>query len=109
MADIDDFASLQFVDMQEREYFAKAKLSEDVRVFLSSDTGRYLHGCARQAVEEYRDALEKCNPNSLFGKRKIRKLQADCAAARMFMTWCAEAIQEGEVAYRQLSEEYGNG
>lgn len=100
----DRLANVRFVDDREREYFAQASLGEDVRGFLVSPVGRYLHGCAQQEVDALRDELEKVNPDSFWGKRKLRKLQQRAAAARYFMTWCAEAIQTGEMAYRQLEE-----
>jgi hypothetical protein len=96
--------TIQFIDNAERDYFAQAKLAEDTKDFLVSSVGRYLHGCAKQEVEQYRDALEQCNPDSVFGKRKIRRLQRKAESARYFMTWCAEAIQVGEMAYQQLEE-----
>ena len=56
----DQIDQLEFIDKTERDYFAQAKLGEDIRVFLVSPAGRYLHGCAKQEVENYRDALESC-------------------------------------------------
>lgn len=100
----DRIEQIQFIDKNEQDYFAQAKLGEDIREFLVSAPGRYLHGCAKQEIEQYRDALEKCNPDSIFGKRKIRRLQKRAEAGRFFMTWCAEAIQVGEMAYQQLEE-----
>ena len=97
-------SELEFVDEKERLYFAQAKLGEEVHQFLRSDVGRYLHGCAMQEVEELRDALEKCNPASLFGRRKIKRLQQDAKAARLFMRWMTEAINTGEAAYQQIKE-----
>lgn len=97
-------AQIQFIDRTEQDYFAQAKLGEDVRVFLFSPVGRFLHGCAKQELENYRDALEKCNPDSIFGRRKLRRLQKKAEAARYFMTWCGEAIQVGDMAYQNLEE-----
>lgn len=102
--DPERISQLEFVDRTEQEYFAQAKLGEDVREFIVSPVGRYLHGCAKQEVERYRDALEQCNPDSIYGRRKIRRLQKKADAARFFMTWCAEAIQIGDMAYQQLEE-----
>ena len=95
---------IKFIDEREREYFVQAKMGQDVLDFLRSPIGRYLHGCAKQEVEELRDALEKVNPDSIWGRRKLRRLQLKAKAARHFMTWCAEAIQVGEMAYRELDE-----
>ena len=95
---------IQFLDDTERTYFAQAKLGQDVFDFLKSPVGKYLHGCAKQEVEALRDELEKVNPDSIWGRRKLRRLQKKAEAARFFMTWCAEAIQGGEHAYHQLEE-----
>lgn len=103
-ANEDPTAGINFVDEREREYFAQARMGQDVLDFLRSPAGKYLHGCARQEVELLRDELEKVNPDSIWGRRKLRRLQKRAKAARYFMTWCAEAIQVGEMAYRQLEE-----
>ena len=95
---------LQFLDERERLYFAQAELGERVIEWLNSPVGKYVRGCAAQEIEEIRDALEKCNPNSIFGRRKIRRLQDDAKAARLVLQWLTEAIQEGENAYQQLKE-----
>lgn len=100
-AEIDN---IRFVDDREREYFAQANMGQQVYDFLRSPVGKYLHGCAKQDVEALRDELEKVNPDSIFGRRKLRRLQKRAQAARFFMTWCAEAIQVGEMAYQQLDE-----
>lgn len=97
-----DLGNLEFISDQERIYFEQAKLGEDVIAFLNSKVGRYLHGCAKQEIEELRDALERCNPDSIFGRRKIRRLQKKATAARYFMQWCVEAVQVGEFAFKQL-------
>lgn len=96
---------LEFVSLQEREWFARAKLGEEAIQFLQSNIGRYLHGCAKQEVDTMRDALEQCNPDSIFGRRKIRRLQKKTQSARYFMQWCAEVINDGEFAFRQLQNQ----
>lgn len=106
----DRFAGIQFVDQQEREYFAQAQLGEEAIQFLHSNLGRYLHGCAQQEVEALRDELEKIDPDrrlSFFSRRKLRRLQKEAQAARYFMRWLAEAIQQGNYAFNQL-ETYRN-
>lgn len=100
----DRLEQIHFIDNTERAYFAQAKMSEDVIEFLMSPVGKYLHGCAKQEVEALRDELERVNPDSIWGRRKLRRLQKRAKAARYFMTWCAEAIQVGEMAYQQLEE-----
>lgn len=94
--------NLEFLNDQERIYFAQARLGEETIQFLNSNVGKYLHGCAKQEVEELRNALEECNPDSIFGRRKIRRLQKKAESARYFLQWCAEAINQGEFAYHQI-------
>lgn len=99
-------ADTQFIDEQERLYYSQAKLGEDVRSFLNTDVGKYLHGCAKMELNEIRDELETVSTELLwarpFTRRKIKRLQLRAEAARMFMRWVAEAIQEGDFAFRQL-------
>lgn len=102
MTDEDTLRDLHFVDAQERLYFAEASLGEEARQFLSSPAGRYLHGRARQVVGEAQDVVLGANPDSWWGRRKIRKAQRQVWAAQHFMMWMAEAIQQGELAGFQL-------
>jgi hypothetical protein len=94
--------SLAFVDEQERMHFAKAQLGEQVRDFLASPAGRYLHGRAKQLLDECQANALDCNADSFFGRRKLKRYQRDAEVAKMFMSWCAEAIVEGEMSFREL-------
>ncbi len=91
-------SDIEFVDEQERAYFAEAMVGEEVRQFLLSDTGRYLHGRAKQEYDRCRDEMFDTDPYTPEGKRKWLKLKADAQAAKWFMRWCVEAIQNGENA-----------
>jgi len=93
-----------FETEQEHVFFAEAKLGIDVEKFLKSDVGRLLHGRARLELEEAKTALLECNPNTLFGRRKIKKLQNQAQLASWFMNWCAEAITDGRNAEIQLQD-----
>lgn len=103
-----DERDLRFVDAQEQAYFAQARVGDEVRAFLNTEVGRYLHGCAKMEVEALRDELEKHNPDNFLGRRKLRRLQKKAEAARYFMRWCGEAMQTGNFAYQQL-ETYREG
>lgn len=94
--------TLDFVDSNERAHFAKAQLGEQVREFLTGPAGRYLHGRAKLDLQESQEEALECNPNSFFGRRKLKKLQHKAGIARSFMSWCADAITEGEFSYREL-------
>ncbi|HTS55217.1 MAG TPA: hypothetical protein VMH26_18260, partial [Burkholderiales bacterium] len=51
-------AGVEFVDERERELFGAAVLAEDVRTFLRSHVGRYLHHRAKLEIEQAQvDAL----------------------------------------------------
>lgn len=101
-----DENKVEFVDDREREYFARARLGIDVETFLNSSTGRFLHGRARMEIEECKNDMLDCNPNSWLGRRKLTKLQQRAATARLFMAWCAEAIIDGRLAHKELENNY---
>jgi hypothetical protein len=95
---------IDYIDEKERELFARAQLSEQVKDFLVSPVGRYLHGRARQEVEQAQvDALE-CNVSRWWGRRKFNNLQQKAERARSLMRWLADAITDGEVAYQELRD-----
>lgn len=100
--------TLEFVDKNEQQHFARAQLGEQVREFLRGPAGRYLHGRAKLQLQECGDAALECNPFSLFGRRKLKRIQHDADVARAFMSWCADAIQDGEFSYRELQEYTNN-
>ena len=91
-------SSVEFIDEQEQEYFAEAVVGSQVREFLVSETGRYLHGRAKQEYDRCRDEMFDLDPYTPEGKREYLKLKADAQAAKWFMRWCAEAIQNGNNA-----------
>ena len=96
---------LEFVDHQEKVYFAKAQLGEQVRLFLVSPVGRYLHARAKQDYEEAKEEMVGANPDSLFGRRKLKKLQQKAEKASMFMRYLSDAIIEAEDASKHLTEQ----
>ena len=89
---------VEFISDQERAYFEEAKFGEDVRTFLVSNVGRYLHGRARIQLLEAQDELVRCAPEELMD------LQAKAKQAEIFMSWLAEAISNGDLAYQTLKE-----
>lgn len=95
---------VDFVDEKERELFARAQLGTAARDFLETDLGRYLHGRAQKEIEQAQvDALE-CNVGTWWGRRKLKNLQNKAGVARQFLKWIVEAIQDGDVAYQELSD-----
>lgn len=107
MSDPELINRLEFVDAKEREYFSQAQLGQQTRDFLISPVGRYLHGRAKEELDICKDEILECNPHSLFGRRKIAKIQRRANHASSFIRWCTDAIQEGDFAYQELSTHRG--
>ncbi len=97
-----DFSELEFTSEAELQYFSEAVLGEEIRNFLNSTTGKYLHGRAINMKEEAKEQLLKHSPDTEYGRRKIQRLQRNAEMAEMFMRWCAEGIHQGNEAYHQL-------
>ncbi len=102
-----DYSSVHFISDQEREYFAEAHLGEQVRSFLVSPTGRYLHGRAKQVVADSKDKLALIDPTTEEGVKSWKATKQDMSNAGSFMAWCSDAIVNGDNAASQL-EEYRN-
>ncbi len=98
---------IEFVDDRERELFARALLNEQVRKFLSSEVGRYLHGRARADLIECQNKALECDPSGIWGwagRRKLRALQLRANCARRFMSYLSDAITDGEQALSELDQ-----
>ena len=104
LKDTDLVNTLDFVDKNEQIHFARAQLGEQVREFLTGPAGRYLHCRAKLQLQECKDKALECNPNSFFGRRKLKTIQHDADVAKAFMAWCSDAITDGEFSYRELQE-----
>lgn len=98
----DPLHNIEFIDEQEREYFAQAQLAEQTRAFLLSPVGRYLHGRAKQELEELKEKLLELDPYDPEGRKEMAQLQRDAYGARNFIRWCTELINEGDAAAAQL-------
>ena len=97
-----DPTQLTFINDAERIYFAEAIVGEETRQFLVSQTGRYLHGCAKQEFDRCRAEMFDFDPYTPEGKKRYQQLKADAWAAQHFMQWCSEAIQRGDNAATML-------
>jgi hypothetical protein len=103
-----ELQGIKFINEKEQTYFAEAVIGEEVRAFLVSDVGRYLHGCAKQEFERCRGEMFDFDPYTPEGKKRYEALKADAWAALHFMKWCTEAIQTGdnaETMMKQMQEE----
>lgn len=99
--------NVEFVDQRERELFARAELGEQARQFLAGNVGRYLHGRVKLELEEAQQRFADCDPDSWFGRRKMRKLQQKIEHCRMFMRFMVDCIQDAETAYSELKQYRG--
>lgn len=103
-----DPTQLQFINEREREYFAEAVLGEEIRQFLTSSVGQFLHGCAQSEYDRCRDKMFEIDPYTIEGKKEYQKLKADAWAASHFLQWIVEAITRGnqaEVLLNQMRDE----
>ena len=98
------YGNVQFVNNSEREFFEEARLGINVRDFLNGDIGRYLHGRAKLEIEEAKHEILHLNPYDVEDQRKIVRMQYQSACGEAFMRWCADAIQNGELAEQSLKE-----
>ncbi len=99
-----DYSTVEFISEQEREYFAEAHLGEQVRDFLVGPVGRYLHGRAKQVIQDGKDKLADLDPTVKGGIAQWKAIKQDMANAESFIQWCAEAIVNGDNAAKQLEE-----
>lgn len=93
-----DPTQLEFVNDTEQQYFAQAVVGLEIREFLNTSVGRYLHGCAKAEYDKNRDKMFDLDPYTPKGKREWEKLKADAWAASHFMQWCVEAMHRGDEA-----------
>ena len=99
-----DPTQLEFINDSEEQYFAEAVIGEEVRQFLSSSVGRFLHGCAKAQYDKCRDKIFDIDLYTAEGKREYEKLKMDAWAASHFMQWCVQAMQQGNEAETMLNE-----
>ena len=100
-----DYSQIQFINEQERIYFAEAHLGEQARDFLLSPIGRYLHGRAKQIVDLGKDTLAEIeDPTTPEGVALWKQTKQEMAHAESFMAWLADAMINGDNAAKQLEE-----
>ena len=93
-----DPTRLEFINEQEREYFAEAVIGQEIRQFLVSSTGRFLHGRAKSEYDRCRDKMLDLDPYTPEGKKEYLRLKAEAWAAAHFMQWCVDAMLNGDQA-----------
>lgn len=93
---------VEFINDQEKQYFAEAMVGEDVQSFLNSTAGIYLHGRAKQVYERCREEIFEIDPYTPEGKKEHERIRREAWCAQQFLRWCAEAIMDGRNAATQL-------
>jgi hypothetical protein len=96
--------TVEFEDAREEALIRTAVVGKDAHDFLSSSVGQYVIGAAHQDQIAIQEALTTVNPLSLFGRRKIARLQQDHKAIKLALSWLTEAVRIGQMAERQLEE-----
>lgn len=110
MADSEDtdlINRLTFADDRERTLFAKAQLGVQIREFLMSPTGRYLHGRAQQQISECKSEAVECNADNFLGRRKLNRIQKRHDVAQNFISWLADALVESDHATHEFENYRG--
>ncbi len=102
-ADPTQLGHIEFVNEQEKEYFAEAMVGEEVLDFLNSTTGRYLHGRAKRVFQESVKKMFELDPYTAQGKIAHERIKREAWCAEQFMKWCADAIHAGRDAATQLN------
>lgn len=96
---------LEQFDEEDRARFAAMRLRDDVLDFLRSPVGRFLHGRAKMDLEAAKVDLLGCSFDSWWGRRKAARIQARARTAQTVLQYCIDAIQDGYVAEKELTDE----
>jgi hypothetical protein len=81
---------------------AEVDLGIEIQQFLSQDAGKFLAGRAQQM---YDDATEKLALVNAADTQAVIALQVQARAAWFFITWCAEAIRNGNEARNRIDQQ----
>ena len=98
-----DPTQLEFINDAEEQYFAEAVIGVEMKGFLLSSAGKFLHGCAKAEYDLCRDKMFDLDPYTPEGKREYLKLKAQAWAASHFLQWFVESMQRGEEAEVMLN------
>jgi hypothetical protein len=82
------------------QLFHIADLGDDMRRFLATAPGEFIYARAKSTIlDRAYDMLEV----DITDTKRLRKLQADCSAARLVLKFINEAITEGDQAREIIS------
>lgn len=96
--------AVEFEDAHEEALVRTAVIGRNAEDFFRSDVGQFVLGSAAQDQKEIEAKLTSISPNSIFGRRKIAKLQQEHRAIQCGISWLADCIRVGKEAHRELEE-----
>jgi hypothetical protein len=99
-----DLSGIEYVSEADREHFVRMRVGDAVMDFLATPTGRYLTQRAKLDYEDAKEQLIQLDLETPAGIAAARKLQQQALTAHAVMRYVAEAIQDGNVARKQLEE-----
>lgn len=95
------------------EDIATFKLGKEAELFIQSDLGKYIDGCAKQDSESAKYALLELNPYEFTNltdlQNKIVSLQLQAKIAMKVIDYFSETVNRGRQAEHQLETEEDNG
>lgn len=86
----------------EEQQFKFIALGEETKIFLSSDLGKHM---LKRAEVEVERAKAEFLTTDIDNKKKLQELQNTARLYGSFIQWLDEAINDGEVAYRDYQSE----
>ena len=89
------------LSMEEQALFAEAQMGQDAIDIMNSDVGRVIRSMIKYDVRGKTATLVSV---PWWRQRKIRALQNDIRNGESFLSYIADIIERGEMAYLQLSE-----
>jgi hypothetical protein len=96
VADPTQLEHIEFINDQEKQYFAEAMVGEEVLNFLNSTTGMYLHGRAKKVYQKCITEMFELDPYTAQGKKAHARIQKEAWCAEQFIKWCSDAIIQGQ-------------
>lgn len=92
-------ATPDFIDEEEAQLFAIARLGMETQHFFNSEVGRLMLGYAKQEINHHAMALLDVDPSDT---EKVNEHRFKAGVARLFISFVNEAINSGSAAYQQL-------
>ena len=84
-----------------QELVAEYSLGDEARIFIESELGQYLAGCADAEIESYRNKLETVEATD---DKAIRQMQTEIASRKHAFRWLVDCINAGKLAGENLEQ-----